>query len=219
MGRTGLILCHFANTQTAHRTHHSLQRPRNAMHEHELSLSIIPKRYEVFGLPMRDYSIGHEIILTREQNPFLEDVQLIERDKVAEAAFVCCQTWSENRDSSAALTWLKIKAWAFRTRKRNATTEALKFIAYRNESLALPKHHPAELPKGSTYRMTGTPMIFQLLRFVMSMGHTEARAMDYPLGLARWHWMANEEKEGRLCVHSEYDAHIERLRKGDSCPA
>ena len=102
----------------------------------------------------------------------------------------------------------------------NPDTEALKFAIYRAESLALPKHHAGELPKGSTVRMTGTPMIFQLLRFVMAMGISERDAMNYPLGLARWHWLASEEKLGNVYVESEYDAHIVRLQKGDfKCPA
>lgn len=167
------------------------------------------------GLPLLAYSIGHEIILWRENNPLVTRERDVLREDVAAAAFVCCQTWEESQSAGWLYNFIRIKAWNFRTRKLNAATEALKFDAYRREALSLPHHYMGNMPKGTAVRMTGTPMIFQLFRFVMGLGYTEAQARNYPLAMARWHWLASEESKGNLCVESEYDAHIKRLQKGE----
>lgn len=166
---------------------------------------------------MLPYSIGHEIILTREASPFVASEWTgASRDDVALAAFVCCQTFQDLTDSNSLYDAVKALVWRFRARKMNEETEALKFMAYRKESFKLPENKNAPPPEGATVRMTGTPLIFQLLRFVMSMGYSEADALNYPLALARWHWLAKGEQDGLIYVESEYDAHIKRLQKGES---
>jgi hypothetical protein len=78
------------------------------MHDEAFADSVRPAPCVILRLPMRPYSIGHELLLYRRRNPFvtLDDPakfsqlpQLEQIRAVMEAAQVCARTWQENGDN------------------------------------------------------------------------------------------------------------------------
>lgn len=71
------------------------------MHELAFADAVRPARAVILFLPMRNYSLGHELLLLQQRNAFLLtgfDSLPEEQKRLAlvRAADVCSQTWSEN---------------------------------------------------------------------------------------------------------------------------
>lgn len=75
------------------------------MHDEAFADSVRPAPCVILRLPMRDYSIGHELLLYRRRNPFVtldnpakfSQLPPMEQHRaVLEAAQVCGRSWAEN---------------------------------------------------------------------------------------------------------------------------
>src|SRR6185437_4421572 len=86
------------------------------MHDAALAAAARPTRYVILGLPMKPYSIGHDILLFNQGNPILSTEfdsldKVDKRQAVIWAADICSQSWNEY--GKIASTW-----WQRRKLKR-----------------------------------------------------------------------------------------------------
>jgi hypothetical protein len=170
-------------------------------HEPLLRRAAMPAPTRVLGLPLRPYSIGHELLLTSEDRPAQTQLQAL-----AAAVLICSNTFEENRRMpSDLLLTLKIKLWNRRIRKMDLARELLAFAAYRNEgSLEFPLSEFDS--SGSSGHAPGSPLILQLQQFMMlNFRLSENEAWDYPFGLAKQRWCAFYEREGGLRIKNRHE--------------
>src|SRR5579884_1995299 len=69
------------------------------MHDLQFADAVRPARVVVLKLPLRPFSIGHELLLYRERNPLLFNGNFSEgqlHKALVQAANICSQSWSEN---------------------------------------------------------------------------------------------------------------------------
>ena len=193
----------------------------------------------ILGMVLRPYSIGHELCLQKSRNCLVcEDVGPIggmgsrggmdpEVAALFEAVLVCSQTWREiERMERDRLIWLKMRIWGWRVRKANIQEGIKAFCRYRLAGYSFPPSKPV----GEGGRRPGGPVLARVIQFlVMRMRMTEVEAMDYPLGLAHWHFSTWLEGEGTLNIQNaaekEFDDFCEaedakeaRGSGGEPCP-
>jgi hypothetical protein len=202
------------------------------MHEAALAGAALPAPSVVLGLLMRPYSLGHELFLLREGNPFLNWTARSTRvpgpDKLLEACLICSNSWAENQRMPFDRL-LRFKLWiiGWRNRKASWPLEMLKFSAYRQAgSLELPPYDVLD-PEREPARTPGSPFLLRLNAWIMAhLGLSEEEAWDYPYGLAKMRWESFWEQEGGFKVtnedEGEFDAWVEeqeRERKAKECQA
>lgn len=187
------------------------------MHERQFSLAARPEPVIILGLLLRPYSIGHELCLIRASNPLAESETGTPVD-LAEAVWICHQTWAENRDELFDRLFF-LKRWIWRARlkrKRIHFERELKaFADYRESgSLEFPLSGIPD-PDGSGYpvRPRGAPFLACLHLFERARGLSVDQSWDYPLGLAKCEWQAHWEMEGALRVYNAEDAAHEMARQ------
>lgn len=183
------------------------------MHEAAFSQAALPAPARVLGLSLRPFSLGHELWLTREQNPFALSASPAGMGALLialpEAVLLCSQRFAEiaamNHDR-----WLGLKLWLWRRRlqRLNLGTELAAFLEYRTRgSLGFPDEPPESNERG---RQLGAPLLLTLHAFAMSLGNSESAAWDYPYGLAQMRYAAAAELEGRLRIKNKFEvAHDE----------
>ncbi len=185
------------------------------MHEAILAEAALPAPAKIFGLQMQPYSLGHELWLIRQNSPFVFGGEA-SRDKIAEAALICSETW----DGARAMNhdWLlpaKLALWRFRIRNEIAAIAAEDFRRYRERgSLCVPINPPA--PGQVTTRRPGSPFLIRLQMFLVEQCRlTDSEAWDHPLGLAmikRAAWL--EEKES-LEVENDLDIDTKNFQESN----
>jgi hypothetical protein len=163
---------------------------------------------------MRPFSIGHSLLLVREDNPLYEGKDASPR-ALAEAALLCSQTWTESqRMPFDPLIGFKMWLWRRRCRKANLGLELQTFLEYRDSgSLELPiSDTPRPTSQSRTQgRPPGSPFLLRLQQFLMlKCGLGEIAAWDYPLGLAQMRWAAYWEEQDALDIYNHIDAEIDR---------
>lgn len=176
------------------------------MHEAAFAKAALPAPAVILGLPMRPYSIGHELWLTRQKNPLAGQGDC-SRAQLEEAALVCSESWAGAREMNR--DWLmipKIKLWKWRMRKESTARAVELFRNYRAEgSITFPNESPNR--GGQASRIPGAPFLLRLIRFLMDQNRLkESECLDYPLGLAHMHYCAYWESQGALEVYNEHDA-------------
>lgn len=184
------------------------------MHERTLALAARPEPVILLGLLLRPYSIGHELCLIRANNPFAlpESGTRPTAVDLAEAVWICHQTWAENRDDYRDPLFF-LKRWIWRTRIKlhrrtlNIDRDIKAFEEYRESgSLEFPL---SDMPKPDepASRPLGAPFLLLLEQFTLRT-HGGFESWDYPLGLAKCEWQAHWELEGCLRIwNSEDQAH------------
>lgn len=203
------------------------------MHEPLLALAALPAPTVIQRTPLRPYSLGHELCLTREVNAFVCGGTPTRKDLI-QGVWICANTWEENRN--AANEFLSpLKAWIIARRFKSCDLAAC--LKAFNEYLEVGSlHFPiSEIPRHdrkSGGRHPGAPFILRLHSFVMErLRKSEADAWDYPVGLAKMRWAAHWEQEGGLDIFGPYDkarkdyeespkakaAMEELLRKANQC--
>lgn len=197
------------------------------MHDAAFARAVLPAPATILGLPLRPYSIGHELHLLRENSPLLQlDSPLPTlqsalptlpdpRVALSYAALVCCNTWRENQRLNH--DWFirpKLALWRLRLRlgRVDFTRETLAWLAYRDAgSLEFPLSHVSR-PDRKPSRPPGAPFPLRILQFViLHLGIREPDAYDYPYGLAKMHWATYWETQDGLEIHNEHDEAHERF--------
>lgn len=204
------------------------------MHEAVLASAALPPPAVVLGLLLQPYSIGHELFLIREGNPLAFALRpighLATRPQLAQAALICCQGWSANRDQwRDRLSGLKLRLWRWRTRKLDLESEVDAFVKYQSGGcLELPLSPTITDTKNETpSRLSGSPFLLRVHQFLTTkLGLSQPEAWDYPYGLGVIQWETWHESEGSLHVlnaaeaeHLEFVERMEKEEKEKSCRA
>jgi len=185
------------------------------MHEAALAQAALPAPTVVLGMPLRPFSIGHELALIREGNPLAETLtdsqSIVDRAALAQAALICSETWAGIR-SLHKDPWLPLKLliWKLRTRNADQVEEVRAFNAYRNAG-SLEFKVSDMRQAGQPPRQPGAPFLLRLQQFlVVTMRLSEEQAWNYPYGLAKMQWSAFWEGEGGLALYNDHDAEFDR---------
>lgn len=170
------------------------------MHDAAFARASVPTPIAILKLPLRPYSVGHSIWLQAAGNPLAEDSGAfsITAEHVIEAVWTCASGWRELATQQARwLTLLKLRSWGRRARREDLAGAAVEFQKYRRAGSSVP---PLKPPEGGG-RTLGAPLAATLVQFLVNhFGKSEEEALDYPLGLAYWHFAAHQEREGAMRI-------------------
>ncbi len=206
------------------------------MHEALLSRALLPAPTVVLGLELRPYSLGHELLLIRDNNPLAyADNPPVNRGALERAALICSSTFAQ---AQALDVWLSLKViiWRRYWRRLDTAAEVEKFRAYQKEgALEFPLSNTPRPDRHGTARVSGAPFLLRLYLFLTTQARiAPAEAWNYPVGLAKMLWQAHHEEAGALDLYNihdaEYDRQVAELKareaasqaesqKGDKCPA
>jgi hypothetical protein len=205
------------------------------MSEFSFADAVLPARAVVLRLPLRPYSVGHEILLQHERNALLlteaEFDQLSFADRevaIKQAALICSRTWAENQRGSRG-----VKLWGWLVRNSNWTKQAKYFYEYRHQGSTFP---PApdkridEIYNNVGGRMLGGELLPGLINFLLGKpllprvtGPRSDRGsvFDFPFGLGLQLYFTQLEVEGRRHIENEEErahkeeryAHIADIRR------
>lgn len=167
------------------------------MHDLAFADTARPTPVRVLGLTLRDYSIGHELFLLRERNPFLcatrdefnqfpphEQVYAIKR-----AALICSRPWRLNVGAELGTykePHLRLWAWAIRWELHNVPLAIADFRNYLAEACKLLPLLSSSVPEDAeayeiankgeklgSGRALGSPFMAQLMVYLAKMPHPE----------------------------------------------
>lgn len=193
------------------------------MHELAFADAARPTQVRVLGLLLRPYSIGHELLLLKQRNPFITqrtteiaDLPLENRIySVRECALICSQTWRQTQGRQRNVYW-----WSYRTRHADWDNESDYLLRYLSDAHAsLP--HPTEIALDSSVgkrekgRQLGAPFLAQLINFL-----TERPALlanfssvhDFPYALASMLYFSHLEASG-ICYIENADESDSRMKE------
>lgn len=186
------------------------------MHELLLARAARPAPTVVLGLLLKPYSIGHYILLLRENNPLAESNQATP-EQLAEAVLLCSQNWHDSaRMPFDPLIGFKLWLWKLRCKSRMKMfqIELQNFIWYRDAgSLELPlSDWPRPTYESTTPRRPpGTPFLLRLHHFLVTTCHlSDETAWDHPFGLAKMRLQAHWEEQDGIDVYNHQDAERDR---------
>lgn len=193
------------------------------MHEQHFAAAIRPDLQVVLRLPMRPYSIGHEILLIRQGNPlvtmgpesFKELPEDRQRSALRRAALVCYRSWTQNQKRDRWL-WL----WGWFIRNFDLETEVENFQAYRTDGIRdfktvkMPRIRGAE---NVPYHYFGSPEMARLILFLLDRRlpefHGVPTVYDFPVSLARMLYLSSLEETGAVWVQNWHDRQAEQARE------
>lgn len=191
------------------------------MQDAAYSDAIRPARVNILKLPMRVYSLGHELLLLRERNPFLtvtptEFSELPIQNRIFaihRATWICANTHEQNEGES--FVGLKMRLLSWRRRKMDMDGYGLaiaEFWNYLNAGRATPRLSQRRIKSGEdTGRAFGAPLLPQLFQFVVGLPEIQkiksTRAMetavwDYPFSVAIWRYFVKMEMEGSIQIEN-----------------
>lgn len=181
--------------------------------------AVLPAQARVLRLPLRPYSIGHELILLRQRNPlviFTPDsfsaASIPEQcDALIKAALICSRSWSEQNQKQR---WMRV--WNFLlSRKELSTAQSLaveiqKFREYRKAGTtfpAAPNPDWAFVSNGHADRgrMLGGDVLVQCTNFLQSKckALNYATVWDIPMGVALHLYFTQCELDGSRMIENE----------------
>jgi hypothetical protein len=204
------------------------------MHDFAFSDAVQPDKYQILGLNLRDYTIGHEILLFRHRNAIVapkEHFDLLpasqQRLALIRAVTVCARTWEENQKP---FKWLNL--WLWRNRNANISVGIADFRNYRaSAQYVLPSpdlqvDYAANGPRQEG-RSAGSPLTAQLINFISEKSYCK-NPFNFPFSLALFLYLAHLEAEGNIKIENHKEmtwrletekhlADIEREQKEAAC--
>lgn len=191
------------------------------MHDSAFAEAARPTRCSILRLPLLDYSIGHELLLFRQNNPLLftkEGFDSITPDAqcaaVIRGVLICSRTWSENKK---AHKWLRV--WNWFNRNADFPLAIAEFRNYRESGssfLPSPSEIADDIANGEKKegRRLGSPFMARLYNFVCALPDREIKvhgesAFDFPMGFATHLYFSHLEVEGSLKVQNENELDID----------
>jgi len=184
------------------------------MHEPLLARAALPAPTKVCGIPLRPYSLGHELLLVAEASPFLTGGGVFPGDLLT-AIWICSSTFEGAKRSQNSWLYLPrlwlTKRMVAKACAKNLDRESAAFVEYREEGiLELPLSDVME-PGEKTPRTPGSPYILRLHQFLVErLRKSEADAWDYPVGLAKIRWSTYYEEQHGLKVYNEDNVEMDR---------
>ncbi len=182
------------------------------MHEAAYAQAALPAPARVLGLNLKPYSLGHELLLIRENNPLSTVSGVVNTgdliDALPAAAMFCHQNFTQNLAMNGdRFIGLKLWLWNKRLGRFNGLSELAKFIEYRRAgTLSLPDEAASSQPS----RPPGAPFLLSLHQFIRRYTATDAEAWDYPYGHAQLRFAAWLESEGRMKVKNRFELEHDR---------
>jgi hypothetical protein len=184
------------------------------MHEAALAIAALPAPTFLLGLRLRPYSLGHDLLLIREESNQRSDQGPRDSvhttfDALIKAALICSQSWEEYRRMNSD-PFLQFKLWLWKKRldrmRLDPLAELKRFTEYREQgSLEFPISDILK-PGQKTGRLAGAPFLLRLNQFLqIHLRKSEAEAWDYPLGLAKMRMEAFYETEGAIDIYNQQD--------------
>lgn len=175
----------------------------------------------ILRLPMRPYSIGHELLLLAQQNPLLYAREYfdnlspaLQRLAVIRAALVCYRTWNQNQQPERHL-----RLWGWRIRKDDFALAIAEFRNYRAAGSACPPTPTKEnykiaagKPDAEFGREFGGCYYAKLVAhfsrggMFSALGHETA--FDVPLGFANYVYLSELELDGMALIENEREAQV-----------
>jgi hypothetical protein len=194
------------------------------MHEPLLALAALPAPARVCGIPLRHYSLGHELFLIREHSAFFFGGHVLPGD-LLQAIWICASDYEgcqRSQDSWLYLPklWLLRRAVERSVKRKIFDREVAAFREYRESGCLEFPLSDVVRPGAPTPRSPGTPFILRLQQFLMvTLRMGEAEAWDYPVGMAKMRWAAHWEQEAGLEVYNEDNAEMDRQMNEATPPA
>lgn len=211
------------------------------MHETTFTDALLPPPVTVLRLPLKPYSLGHEILLLRQRNAFLTHTEfhfncldvLAQKRQLRMAALICSNTWADNHKPARGL---RLWGWLIRNAVypleianfRNYLAEAYETVFYtlnpkkeddvRADDMCADEHgyEPLHKLRG---RSLGAPLIARLLQFVTSDqlygAHGHATPYDFPYAAALNFYLAHLESQGSTRIEGEAEAEAKRAWAAD----
>jgi hypothetical protein len=206
------------------------------MHEAVLAQAALPTPARILGLRLRDYSLGHELFLIRENNPLAQKTttdghRLTQIGALKQAVLICSCSFEEargmHRDPLMRVKlWLwnrAIRKWERMGSRRGMASEVVwgaeleRFRNYqRSRDLELPVSNMPDADGGKPGRPYGAPFLLRVQQFlVMKLGLSDAEAWNYPyaLGVLQWETWCETEGSLRLANHQDavHQAFVDRM--------
>ena len=191
------------------------------MHDALYADAARPARVSILGLPMRDYSIGHEILLWRKLNSlatyteasFNELDESKQNADLFDALFTCERSWTENL-SPVRFACL----FGFFRRKADMPAAIKAFREYRENGSHTLKTIKMPRVSGAPYHYFGAPETARLILFInrekLHHAHGLDTPYDFPFGLARILYLTQIETEGGIWIQNAQDYEAkERLKE------
>lgn len=182
-------------------------------------LASLPEQINLLGQRLLPLSIGHCMILERLQNPLFTGGNATE-DHLFEAAFICCQTYSESWEAIFKTGFQKqILTWRKKIGSHDFVNAMKVFEEYRKQGMEVPETSGGD--DNSKRRTPGAPFLLQLKIALQSrLNYSEQEVLNKPFGAAVWEIVALAEINGEVKILNEIEleiaaAHHEMILKGD----
>src|SRR6185312_7698344 len=185
------------------------------MHDATFSEAFQPERFKVLGLPLLNYTLGHELVLQRQGNPLVTgDTEFdakpwsVKGEWLMRAAMVCCLR-------KPRVNWW----WRQMCARLAIDGEVNRFQAYlAANTLDFPTVKQPRV-HGCPYHYFGGPEVARLLNYVterhsvMIETHFEGSPLNFPYGLARCLYSVQLESSGDLWIENFRDAEARLARE------
>ena len=201
----------------------------------------MPQAAQCLGLPLRRYSIGHELALMRAQNPLLTMTaagydalpQDLQRLALIRAADTCSMTWAESQ--FVPTTWFErmkyarvCRKWSRHMKKAVFPLETAEFLAYLQAGRSLlPTMSSSVAEDSEAYEVAnkgekleggrglGAPLLSQLIPFATGeLGMTHAEAMDAGFAYVANLYFAHLESKGQMAIENHAEAEARATLEG-----
>ena len=194
------------------------------MHEQAFADAARPTRCVVLNISLTDYTIGHELLLWKDKNPFVtygpdsfHELPAEEQNEaLVRAVYVCSQSWSENHFTPQTFVdrWKfrrSFRRWRRSFKKVEWTVEMALFRGWLTASNSeFPTRKIPRPDSKEPYHLHGAPEMARLINYV-SQFHAQLiaahyrTAFDFPLAFARMLYLTEAETDGAVWVQNYYD--------------
>ncbi len=185
------------------------------MHEIAFADAARPTRVACLRLNLRDYSLGHELLLQREENPLLilspDDFNKLDLAlqilSLKRAVLICSQTWRENQRPHR---WLRLWNWLCRHSDYPAEIAIFRnYLEAGRRLLPRPTEEADIIANGEREergRAFGAPFLAQLYNFIAPRLRTEPWDVSYAFSAALY--FTHLESEGVFRIENLREAEI-----------
>jgi hypothetical protein len=190
--------------------------------------SAMPEPVILLHQELKDYSLGHEMLLRRHESPFVKADRMPEIEDLYMAVFICACTFEE---AKAELAKLAVNSTEFDERlakweklvvdgnggplnEGQVLELILDFQKYVRDGSQCPKFNP--ISDGGPRKKPGAPLLALILRCLCREYHfTQTEAMNTPYGWALWLFCTNAEQERRIRIVTQADEDMDAIMRAE----
>jgi hypothetical protein len=168
---------------------------------YQYSESVHPERWRILGVKLRDFSIGHALLLERSQSPFITGERDPSIDHYALALLICSQSYENALKSLSKRSWrqklwqwrFKVFAWFQNERVLNSEYLIREYI--REAKSSQPKFWR---DKGRTKQTAAPDLLLVRVCLHSRFGYTNSEIMNMPYSQANWEYYGWLEQESAV---------------------